>query len=109
MHKLPHKLPHTLRTKCTRSMHKLLPPYVVGGAVCADCACSLGQLDPDSPIWLAMVAAYLRPNPDAPLERAGHAAARGLLDLMARSRSGERHSATASPGRATPSTPIEEA
>jgi hypothetical protein len=42
---------------------------------------ALGQLDPDTPIWLALVAAFTYPQPPAGFERAGHAAARGLLAL----------------------------
>lgn len=69
---------------------------------------TLGALDADALVWREVVAAFTRTPPANGPEPAGKAAARGLLELMARSRPGERHSATASPGRATPSTPIEE-
>ncbi len=64
----------------------------------------LGALDPDAMIWRGLVAAFARHNPDAPLERAGHAAARGLLDLMARCRPAGGNAQPAAPGRASTST-----
>lgn len=84
MPKLPHKLPHKLAQTSALSVHKLLPPYVVGGAVCAaraDCAVRLGALDPDCSTWGAIVAAFSNPVPEGRPQRIGTLAARGLLEL----------------------------